>query len=273
MAEQNDKILRPATPINVKICYFRETRMYDGILCASIIGVRTMDKLWQILEPSVSVTGSFDLVTVLLSLLVAFVLGQMLAWVYYFTHSGLSYSKSFVQSVIVLTVVVAMVMSTIASSIVMAVGLMGALSIIRFRNIIKDTRDLAFIFCSLATGMAAGSQRYRIAVVGTIFLSMVFLYLHFTDFGRHRPHNGFLRFNLPTHVGPDHPISKILKRFCGNFTLVSAQDSGFGSPVVEYAYQLMIRNTTKNEQMLAELGKIEGIENLGLTMQEQLLEV
>jgi len=232
-----------------------------------------MDKIWQILEPSAPVTGSFDPVTVLLSLLLAFVLGQVLAWVYYFTHSGLSYSKSFVQSVIILTVVVAMVMSTIASSFVMAVGLMGALSIIRFRNIIKDTRDLAFIFCSLAVGMAAGSQKYRIAVVGTVFLSLVLLYLHFTDFGRHRPHNGFLRFNLPTHIGPDHPIAKILRRFCGNFTLVSAQDSGFGSPLVEYAYQLMIRNAAKNELMLAELEKIEGIENVSLTMQEQLLEV
>ena len=164
-----------------------------------------------------------------------------------------------------------MVMSTIGSIFVMAIGLMGALSIIRFRNIIKDTRDLAFIFCSLVVGMAAGSQRYAIAVMGTVFLSMIFLYLHLTDFGRHRPHNGFLRFNLPTHIGPDHPISRILKQFCGSFILVSAQDSGFGSPVVEYAYQLMVRNATKNEQMLADLGKIEGIENVSLKMREQLL--
>jgi len=232
-----------------------------------------MDKIWQILESGSSTTGAFSPETVLLSLLLAFVLGQVLAWVYYFTHSGLSYSKSFVQSVIVITVVVAMVMSTIASSFVMAVGLMGALSIIRFRNIIKDTRDLAFIFCSLAVGMAAGSQRYAIAIVGTAFLSLILLYLHLSDFGRHRPHNGFLRFTIPSHIGPDHPISRILKHFCGNFMLVSAQDSGFGSPAVEYAYQLMIRNAAKNEQMLAELEKIEGIENVSLTMQEQLLEV
>ncbi|MHC5060307.1 MAG: DUF4956 domain-containing protein [Planctomycetota bacterium] len=232
-----------------------------------------MDKIWQILDGGSSTVLVFSPQSVLLSLLLAFVLGQLLAWVYYFTHSGLSYSKSFVQSVIVITIVVAMVMSTIGSNFVMAVGLMGALSIIRFRNMIKDTRDLAFIFCSLVVGMAAGSQRYAIAVVGTIFLSLIILYLHFTDFGRHRPHNGFLRFNLPGHLGPDHPVPNILKRFCGNFTLISAQDSGFGSPVVEYAYQLMIKNAAKNESMLVELGKIEGIENLSLTMQEQLLEV
>ena len=66
----------------------------------------------------------------IISLLLAFVLGQLLAWVYYLTHSGLSYSRSFVQSLILITVVVSLVMSTIANSFVTALGLMGALSII-----------------------------------------------------------------------------------------------------------------------------------------------
>jgi hypothetical protein len=81
-----------------------------------------------------------------------------------------------------------------------------------------------------------------------------------------------LTFRLPGQIEPDHPILAVLKRFCTKFTLVSVQDSGFEGPS-EYAYQLMIRNATKNEQMLAELEKIQGIENITLTMQEQLLEV
>ncbi len=209
----------------------------------------------------------------LLSLFLAFVLGQVLAWVYYFTHSGLSYSKTFVQSLILITVIVTMVMSTIGTSFVAAVGLMGALSIIRFRNMIKDTRDIAFIFSALAVGMASGYQHYAIAITGTIVLSLITLYLHMTGFGTHHPHNGFLRFSLTGHIGPNHPIPAILKQFCGNFTLVSAQDGDFGDPNVEYAYQLMIRSATKNEKMLTELEKVEGIKNISLTMQEQLLEV
>jgi len=232
-----------------------------------------LNDILQTLEESSFVRGDFAAETILLSLLLAFVLGQVLAWVYYFTHSGLSYSKSFVQSLILITIVVSLVMSTIANSFVTAVGLMGALSIIRFRNMIKDTRDIAFIFCSLVIGMATGSQRYEIAIIGTIFTSLVILYLHLTSFGTHQPHNGFLRFSLNCHIDPNHPVSKILKRFCGNFTLISAQDSGFGSPVVEYAYQVMIRNSAKNEIMLSELEKVEGIENVSLIMQEQLLEV
>jgi len=232
-----------------------------------------MDSIWQVLEETPLTGELLNPVSFLLSLLLAFVLGQVIAWVYYFTHSGLSYSKSFVQALVLITVVVAMVMSVIGTSIVVAVGLMGALAIIRFRNIIKDTRDIAFIFCSLVVGMAAGFHRYYIAIVGTIVLSLIAIYLHLTDFGTHQPHNGFLRFNLRGHMGPDHPVTAILKRFCSRFTLISAQDSGFGTSEVEYAYQLMIRNDAENEQMLTELRRVEGIENINLTMQEQLLEV
>lgn len=232
-----------------------------------------MEKVWQVLHEASLTESGFSAQDLLLSLLLAFVLGQLLAWIYYYTHSGLSYSKSFVQSIILITVVVSMVMSTIAGSFIIAVGLMGALSIIRFRNIIKDTRDIAFIFCALVTGMATGSRRYEIAVLGTVILCLIIIYLHMSDFGTHVPHNGFLRFSLAGHIGPDHPVPAILKRFCGTFTLISAQDGDFGTTNVEYAYQVMIKNAAKNEQMLSELQKIEGVSNISLTMQEQLLEV
>ena len=232
-----------------------------------------MDRIWQVLEGASTNGSPFTPEAVLLSLLLAFVLGQALAWVYYFTHSGLSYSRSFVQSLILITVVVAMVMAVIGTSIITAVGLMGALAIIRFRNIVKDTRDIAFIFCSLVVGMAAGSQRYAVAIVGTLVLSLIVIYLYVSGFGTHQPHNGFLRFTYRGHVAPDDPILTILKRFCGSFVLISAQDTGFGTSEVEYAYQLMLRNTAKSQQMLSQLQNIEGIENVSLTMQERLLEV
>lgn len=235
--------------------------------------MESIDRIFEVIEASSTAGFGFDLKAALLSLLLAFVLGQALAWVYYFTHSGLSYSKSFVQSLIIICVVIAMVMLTIGGSFVTAVGLMGALSIIRFRNMIKDTRDIAFIFCALVIGMASGSGFYSLAILGTIVLCLILLYLYISDFGRHQPHNGFLRFNIDQHMGPNHPIPDILKRFCRRFTLISAQDSDFGNEVVEYAYQVMIKNASRNEQLLSELNGVEGISNLNLTMQEQLLEV
>ena len=155
--------------------------------------------------------------TIVLSLLLAFVLGQVLAWVYYITHSGLSYSRSYVQSLILITVVVSMVMTVIGNNIITAVGLMGALAIVRFRNVIKDTRDIVFIFCALVVGMAAGSHRYLTAILGTVVLSLIVIYLFFTDFGSHEPHNGFLRFSLrgPLAAGSSgarHP-APVLREF------------------------------------------------------------
>jgi hypothetical protein len=150
-----------------------------------------LNKFWQLFEQT-SAGGMFTPQAVLLSLLLAFVLGQVIAWVYYFTHSGLSYSRSYVQSLILITVVVAMVMGVIGNNIITAVGLMGALALVRFRNVIKDTRDVVFIFCSLVVGMAAGSQRYLTAIMGTVILCAIAVYLHITNFGMHEPHNAFL---------------------------------------------------------------------------------
>jgi hypothetical protein len=231
-----------------------------------------MDRWWQLIEDTPLTGTAFGPQAILLSLLLAFVLGQVIAWVYYITHSGLSYSRSYVQSLILITVVVAMVMAVIGNNIITAVGLMGALAIVRFRNVVKDTRDIVFIFSSLVIGMASGSHRYMTAILGTIILSLIAIYLFFTDFGSHEPHNGFLRFSLRGSIGPDHPVPGILRRFCGNFTMISAQDSGFGGPA-EYAYQIMIRNISENEEFISELEKVDGMENISLTMQEKLLEV
>ncbi|TFG44847.1 MAG: DUF4956 domain-containing protein [Candidatus Brocadiia bacterium] len=246
--------------------------LFAWFLCSVSLGI-SMDNIWQMLEETSRVGANFTPQVILLSLLLSFVLGQVLAWVYYITHSGLSYSRSFVQSLILITIVVSMVMTVIGNNIITAVGLMGALAIIRFRNIIKDTRDIAFIFCSLVVGMAAGSQRYATAILGTVFLSIIVLHLHVVNFGIHRPTNGFLRFRLKNRISPEHPVTLILKRFCKGFTMISVQDDEFAGRNVEYAYQVMIRNTNKTELMLFELGKVEGLENINLTMQEQLLEV
>ena len=173
--------------------------------------------------------------TWVLSLLVAFVLGQLLAWVYYATHTGLSYSRSFVQSLILIAVVVSLVMAVIGNSIITAFGLMGALALVRFRNVIKDTRDVVFVFCSLVIGMAAGSQRYAVAIVGTAALCAITIYLHITMFGSHCSHNAFLRFRLGRRARPRSSLAGcVLRRFCGSFALISAQDGDLPG-ATEYA--------------------------------------
>ncbi|MBN1123402.1 MAG: DUF4956 domain-containing protein [Sedimentisphaerales bacterium] len=231
-----------------------------------------MDTFWTILDGH-PLNQEVEGWTILLSLLLSFVLGQVLAWVYYFTHNSLSYSKSFVQSLIIITIAITLVMATISGSFVIAVGLMGTVSLIRFRNIIKDTRDITFLFCALVIGMACGSQRYAIAIVGTITLCFILIYLHLADFGMHHSYNAFLRFSFKGTIDPSHPILLTLKRFSRTFSLISSNSCAPDGSSMDYAYQLSLRAASNNEQLLSEIQKIEGIHNISLTMQEQLLEV
>lgn len=210
--------------------------------------------------------------SIVLGLILAFVLGQVLAWVYYATHSGLSYSKSFVQSLVLIAVVVAMVMTAIGDNLIMALGLMGALAMIRFRNMIKDTRDIAFISAALVIGMACGAQRFFTSIIGTLILALIAMYLFWVDFGAHQPKNGFLRFRLLGDMHARHPVQKILKTFCRKVTLVSVQASADGH-ASQYAYQLFLNDAGRNGELLQQLERVEGLSHINLTLQEQLLEV
>jgi hypothetical protein len=229
-----------------------------------------MDRLWQLLEDTPRGPGAFTPQTIILSLLLAFALGQILAWVYYVTHKGLSYSRSYVQSLIVIAVVISAVMAVVGNNIVAGAGVLGVVAVARMRSMVKDVRDIAFLLCTLAVGIATGSQRYVTAILGTGILSLIVLYLGWTDFGGHEPQNGFLRFSLRGPFGPDHPVPGILQRYCGSFTLIAAQGGISGEPM-EYAYQVLIRNTGANGELLSELEKVEGIGNVRLIMEDKLL--
>ena len=90
------------------------------------------------------------------SLVLCFVLSNIIAFTYEKTFQGLSYSRNFVQAMILGSLVVAVAMMAIGNNLARGLGMMGALTIIRFRTNLKDPRDIIFIFASLATGMAAG---------------------------------------------------------------------------------------------------------------------
>jgi hypothetical protein len=121
----------------------------------------------------------------LLSLLLAFLSGHTIAWVYMITHSGLSYSRTFVNSLVIIPVVVALVMMVLSNNIVTAFGLMALFAIVRFRNILRDTLDTTYILAVIVVGMACGTLKFATAVVGLILLVLIMFYLRGTNFGTH----------------------------------------------------------------------------------------
>jgi len=216
--------------------------------------------------------ADYTLSSVLLSLLLAFVLGQALAWVYVWSHSGLSYARSFTQALVLMTLVVALVMLVIGNSIVTAFGLLGALALIRFRNVLKDTRDTVFVFSALVIGMAVGSQRYLIAVLGTVAISLVVVYLNVTAFGTQGRFDGYLTLRLGAPGPATDESKRLLERFCRRVKPVSTRQAG-DEPGSELVYQVGLRDRGRGHELIAGLRQLEGVEHASLVLRDELSEV
>jgi len=105
---------------------------------------------------------------VAMSLCLAFALAFIWATVYRKTHSGVAYSRSFFLSLMLIAPIVSMIMMAIGSNIALSLGLVGSLSVIRFRNVIKDTKDMTFLFFTIALGLCVGANVWLVAVIGTV---------------------------------------------------------------------------------------------------------
>ena len=105
-------------------------------------------------------SGTFSIADVLLSLSLSLICSLVVAWVYRNTHKNISYSQSYVQTLIILGMLITLIMLIVGSNIARAFALVGALSVVRFRNAIKETRDVGFIFLVMGIGMACGTRFY-----------------------------------------------------------------------------------------------------------------
>jgi len=228
-----------------------------------------MEQLQVLFGRSSGITPDMGPRAMLLSMLLAFILGQLIAWVYKRTHSGLSYSRSFTESLVLITMVVAMVMFVIGDSIVTAFGLIGALAIIRFRNVLKDTRDTVFVFFALVLGMALGSQRHGPAIVGTLILLGATIYLGWVRFGANGLFDGHLSFRVD-EGGDESNTRDVLRKFCRRFDSLSVRR---GKGVTEYVFVVSLRDNTRGNDLLNEMGELVQVSQVALILQDELSEV
>jgi uncharacterized membrane protein YhiD involved in acid resistance len=114
---------------------------------------------------------------VVINLTLVLLLELIIAWVYRHTHRTLSYSQSFVGTFILMGLIASVIMMVVTENIVGAFALLGAFALIRFRTIVKETRDIAFVFFALAVGVAVGTNNYTVAGIGTFFISAVILFM------------------------------------------------------------------------------------------------
>jgi hypothetical protein len=204
------------------------------------------------------------------ALLFAFFVGQLVAWLYMVTHAGVSYSRAFVQSLVLIAVIVALVMILVGSNLVVAFGLMGALAIIRFRNVLKDTRDTSFIFMELAVGLGAGTWNFVPVAIGTVLLGLILLVFHVTDFGARVPHDALLRFSFEGESA--RALQDLLRRHCTASQLVSERLAP-GRTVRDFSYRLMLRDPDRSDELITELRAVAGVQGVSLLRQQDLSEV
>ncbi len=134
--------------------------------------------------------GSLSLVFMLL---LSFIFGQLIATVYIWTSRSLSYSSSFTTSLVTLPAIVTLMMTLIAGQVVVAFGLLAVFAIVRFRNVLKDTRDTTFLAWAIVEGMAVGTMRFSTALIGVVGMALLFLYLSWSGFGIRSRYNARLR--------------------------------------------------------------------------------
>jgi len=211
-------------------------------------------------------------ITVVYTALLAFALSTLIAITYEKTYRGLSYSRNFVQALILGSIVAATVMQAIGDSLARGLGMMGALAIIRFRTVFKDPRDIIFMFASLAVGISCGVFGYVIGTIGTlIFCGAAFL-LSYTGFGRSRYFDGMLRFNMASDSPAKETLERLLKEYCQVFALIALRELAQGKRL-DYAYHIKLKNGKNNENFLTALKKIESVEGASLMLQETTVEI
>jgi hypothetical protein len=138
-----------------------------------------------------------EFMDVIIVLFWSIVLSFLIALTYRGTHRGVSYSQSFTQTLVILGMIVAMIMVVIGSDIARAFTLVGALSIVRFRNALKETRDVGFIFFTMAVGMACGTRFYILSIIFTLVGCSLLYILTYSKFGQKSLSQDILELNFP----------------------------------------------------------------------------
>lgn len=204
-------------------------------------------------------TGSITMFGAIEMMAMALMLSMVIFWTYKITFSGVMYNRKFNVSLVMLTLVTTMVMIVISSDIALSLGMVGALSIVRFRTAIKDPRDTGYIFWSIAIGISVGSQSYMIATVGSLFLFAVLAFFSFSGFGKE---DRYILIIRGTREREEDIMKVVFNSFNGS--QLKAKNSAGNN--IEIIYQIKIKNND-DKGIVDNLYAIEGINTVNIVAQ------
>jgi len=205
-------------------------------------------------------------------LLASFAMSHLIALVYVWTHRALSYSQSFVQTLVMGSVITSMMMLTIGNNIVWGIGMVGAMALVRFRTNLRDPRDMVFVFASLVCGIAAGTRAYGLGAVGAIAFSLVAFYLSSVPFGIKKSFDGLLRYTAPWDGAANDSAAELLQRHCRQFVLATVREVRQGE-ASEHVYHVRFRKDESRQLLARDLAGVNGLSGVAILVEDTRVEV
>lgn len=200
-------------------------------------------------------TASFTATDVVLTIVLSFALSLVIAFVYRATHRGTSYSQTFVQTLIMLAMVVGVVMLIIGSNIARAFTLVGALSIVRFRNAVKETRDVGFIFFAMAIGMACGTRFYLLAVVATLVIAFLIWAMVRLNLFAKEVREQILKIRMPADVPYASLFDRVFDKYLARADLIAVETVQAGL-LLELVYGVELKHGASGQDLLNDVRRL-----------------
>ncbi|AXI79988.1 DUF4956 domain-containing protein [Peterkaempfera bronchialis] len=197
-------------------------------------------------------SGTFSVADIVLAMALSFALSTMIGFVYRATHRNVSYSQSYVQTLVIVGMVVALIMLVVGSNLARAFSLVGALSVVRFRNAVKETRDVGFIFLVMGLGMACGARFYTLAAIAAVAICLIMVVMHRFNWFHLDVQRQVVKVQLPAGEDRTAAIQDVLLRFTTEFELVSTE-SIRGGTLTEVFYTVRLKKGTEPGELVMAL--------------------
>lgn len=194
---------------------------------------------------------------ILLSLGLAFAIGLFIYFVYKRTFRGVLYSRSFNLSLIAICMITTLVIMAVTSNIVLSLGMVGALSIVRFRTAVKDPMDLVFLFWSIAVGIVNGASLYALALLGSVIIGLVLFLLNLQPASA----ASYLLVVQAENDQVDAEVRSALHAVRQRSSLKSKTISADG---MEATYEVRLKQEQEGSQLVQQISSIPGVQSAAL---------
>jgi hypothetical protein len=231
-----------------------------------------MDQLINEFEKFGDRTGALTSLDITLVLFLGFALSLLIATVYRFTHRGVSYSQSYVHTLVIMGTVVSLIMLIIGSNIARAFALVGALSIIRFRHAMKETRDIAFIFLAMAIGMAVGTQFFLLATFATVVLSTFVVILYRFNLFAKEVRERILRIQLPIDRDHDQAFEEPFRKYLDESRIISVETVRAGV-LQEVVYSVVLKKRISPRKLIESIRTRNDNQKVTLVLGQQEIDL